>query len=168
MDDESWTGGILVTDRHGLPVDFRYVEPIKPTRLQKLIYGGALKRYLLMDAIAGTLLKAANSKAEWIFTSDQDLLELEGPASGRFVVIENGTHEPFSERGEWRMSGIGKIAIQVASAGQPVRLTFNSTDENETSSIAEDLSAMSMEFDFTEPLKRVREALTEICRNGQD
>ena len=168
IDDESWTGGLLVTDRRGLPVDFRYVEPIKPTRIQKLIYGGALKRYLLMDAIAGTLLKASGSKADWIFTGENELLELETPSSGRFVVIEPGGREPFDSRGEWHLTGVGKIALQVGASGQPVHLTFNSADEKETEKIADELAELSREFDFTEPLRRVREALTEICRNGHE
>ncbi|HDS30020.1 MAG TPA: hypothetical protein ENN67_03155, partial [Firmicutes bacterium] len=52
VDPDNWTGGLLVTDERGLPLDFRYVEPIKPSKLQKLIYGDSLTRYLKLDAIA--------------------------------------------------------------------------------------------------------------------
>jgi len=167
VDDDSWTGGLLITDRHGLPVDFRYVEPIKPTRLQKLIYGGALKRYLVLDAIAGTLLKAASSKVDWVFTADQVLLELEGPANGRFVIISNGAHQPLSAMGEFLVEEVGKILLQVTAKGQPTTLVFNAANETETEKIAAELASLASELDFTEPLERVGEALTEICQTAR-
>ncbi len=168
VSDETWTGGLLVTDSHGLPLDFRYIEPIRPSRLQKLIYGSALKRYLLLDAIAGTLLKAANPNVEWVFTSDPILLELDGQVHGRFVAIGNGEKKPLSEVGEWRADAIGRITLQVTSTGTPVTLSFNSETDEQTEQIAGELAELARELDFAEPLLRVGEALKEICQNGTD
>ena len=168
VSEESWSGGLLVTDRRGLPLDFRYVEPIHPSRLQKLIYGSALKRYLLLDAIAATLLKAANPNAEWIFTSDPMLLELNGEISGRFVAIGNGEKKPLNGVGEWRAEGAGNIILQIRPTGPPVQLVFEASSEKETEKIAQELSELSHDMDFAEPLDRVGEALIEICRNGRD
>jgi len=168
VSEESWTGGLLVTDRRGFPLDFRYIEPIKPTRLQKLIYGSALKRYLLLDAIAGTLLKAAKPNAEWIFTCDPILLELDDEIHGRFVAITDGEKKPLAAVGEFRVDGVGKIALQTTPSGPPVRLTFHSAGEEETERIARELALLTEELDFAEPLNRVKEALVEICRDGRD
>lgn len=168
MNDESWTGGLLVTDQRGLPVDFRYVEPIRPTRLQRVIYGGALKRYLLLDAIAGTLLKAANTKAGWVFTSDQLLLELEGSIPARFVALGCDGDGPTMALAEWRKEGVGKVAIQVTPGAPAVTLTFNSRDDADTETVAAELASLAEKLDFTEPLNRVGEALMEICHNGTD
>ena len=168
VDDESWTGGLMVTDQRGLPLDFRYIEPIKPTKLQKLIYGGALKRYLLLDAIAGTLLKAVKSKTDWVFTSDPLLLELEGDIPGRFIIVGNGEREPLSAAGEWEKEDIGKIVFQVSPSGSPVQLIFNSQDDADTEKVADELVSLAGQLDFTEPLNRIGEALKEICQNGAD
>jgi hypothetical protein len=168
VSEESWSGGLLVTDRRGLPLDFRYIEPIHPNRLQKLIYGSALKRYLLLDAIAATLLKAANPNAEWIFTSDPMLLEMNGQTNGQFVAISNGENKPLNGVGEWRAEGPGKIILQVRPTGPPARLLFEASSDEETEKIAQELSHLSLEMDFAEPLDRVGEALIEICRNGRD
>ena len=40
-------GGLLLTDESGIPLDFRYVEPITPTKLQAVLYGKALESHLL-------------------------------------------------------------------------------------------------------------------------
>lgn len=168
VSEESWSGGLLVTDRRGLPLDFRYVEPIHPSRLQKLIYGSALKRYLLLDAIAGTLLKAANPNAEWVFTRDPILLELNGQIPGRFVAIGNGEKKPLNGVGEWRAEGNGKIVLQTRATGPPVQLEFESEGEEDTEKIATELGELAKDMDFAEPLDRVGEALNEICRNGRE
>lgn len=163
IDELSWAGGLLVTDDHGLPIDFRYVEPIRPTRIQKLIYGDSLKRYLLLDAIAGTLLKAANPRADWLFTPNMLLLDMETRVSGRLVVIGNGEKEPFNETGAWKIERPGEIALQVAQTGPPVRLTFKARNEEETETVARELCRLTDQLDFTEPLRRVESALKEIC-----
>jgi hypothetical protein len=168
VDERSWAGGLLVTDERGLPVDFRYVEPIKPTRLQKLIYGDSLRRYLVLDAIAGTLLKAANLKADWIFTSDPILLDLDSRSAGKLVAVGNGEKQSLSDVGEWRMDKPGEIVLQVTQVGPPYKLTFQAKDRAETEEAAKDLAWLAGQLDFTEPLKRVSAALKEICDGGAE
>jgi hypothetical protein len=163
IDDRAWAGGLLVTDEKGLPIDFRYVEPIRPTRLQKLIYGDALKRCLLLDTIAGTLIKAANPKAEWLFAGDLLLLDLDEKVSGKVIAVGNGEKEPMSEVGKWTSDKVGEVSMQVSQTGPPVRLNFLARDAAETESIANDLGWLAGQFDFTEPLKRVEAALKDIC-----
>ncbi len=168
VESSTWAGGLLITDERGLPVDFRYVEPIRPSKLQKLIYGEALKRYLILEAIAGTLIKAAKPEADWVFTSDPLLLEIDSQVQGRFVVIENGQGTSLSGVGEWQVDGPGKLAMQVAPEGPAVNLTFHADGEEATEEIAKDLAWLAERLDFTEPLARVQVALKEICRGGAD
>ena len=166
IDEKSWAGGLLVTDEHGLPVDFRYVEPIKPSKLQKLIYGDALRRCLVLDAIAGTLLKAANPRVAWMFAADPLMLDLDGRVGGPIVAIGNGEKDPLSEVGAWRLNKIGEIAMQVSQTGPPARLTFLAKDEHETKEKASELSRLAVLLNFIEPLDRVGAALKEICGDG--
>ena len=53
----SYLGGLLLTDTSGIPLDFRYTEPITPTKLQTVLYGRALEPYLKGEIIQKTLLK---------------------------------------------------------------------------------------------------------------
>lgn len=164
IDEESWSGGLLVTDEKGLPLDFRYVEPIRPTKIQKLIYGGALQRYLIIEAIGSTLLKDSISKAKWIFTSEQLLLELEKGNGVRFIALNKGDAEPLMTVGEWHVEEPGTVSIQLAPSGPPYVLKFNADDDDTTEKIASEISSIAKELDFSEPLGRVGQALEEICR----
>src|SRR5436305_14763739 len=39
-----YLGGVLVADEYGLPVEFRHTLPVRPTKLQRALYGSALDR----------------------------------------------------------------------------------------------------------------------------
>jgi len=49
--DETYVGGILISDYYGIPVEFKYTEPIKPTNLQKILYGKSIEKYLTVDVL---------------------------------------------------------------------------------------------------------------------
>ena len=51
-----YLGGVLVADEYGLPVEFRHTLPVRPTKLQRALYGAALDRYLRSVVIAQRLV----------------------------------------------------------------------------------------------------------------
>ena len=63
-DGGTYVGGLMVTDASGLPVDFRYTDPVTPTRLQRALYGAVLDRYLRSEVVLRTLLDALERAAE--------------------------------------------------------------------------------------------------------
>jgi hypothetical protein len=46
LDPAGYLGGLLVVDDFGLPVEFRHSVALRPTKLQRTLYGDALDRYL--------------------------------------------------------------------------------------------------------------------------
>jgi hypothetical protein len=71
----AYVGGLMVTDASGLPVDFRYTDPITPTRLQRALYGGVLDRYLRSEVVLRTLLDALETAPTLLVVDDPDLLD---------------------------------------------------------------------------------------------
>ena len=60
-------GASLVVDLRGIPVDFRYTDPIRPTKLERILYGSALDVYLREELILQSLLGAVETKPQvWI------------------------------------------------------------------------------------------------------
>lgn len=163
VDHDSWTGGLLITDERGLPLDFRYVEPVKPGKLQKIIYGDALQRYLVLDTIGSSLIRAANLQVDWVFTSDPVMLELQNEIKGRCIAISNGETRSIGDPGTWQVRGNGDLIFQASKRGPAIRLSFTVENESGTEEIANDLSWLAERFDFTEPLIRLESALKEIC-----
>ncbi|MBQ9581383.1 MAG: hypothetical protein IJR21_03350, partial [Synergistaceae bacterium] len=60
-------GASLVVDFRGVPMDFRYTDPIRPTKLERILYGNALDVYLREELILQSLLNAVEARPSlWI------------------------------------------------------------------------------------------------------
>ena len=44
--DDRHMGAILITNQIGVPLEFKYTEPVAATRLHKILYGSVLEKYL--------------------------------------------------------------------------------------------------------------------------
>ena len=42
--EDVFMGGAMVTDASGLPLEFRYTEPVRATKLQRILYGDVLRK----------------------------------------------------------------------------------------------------------------------------
>ena len=58
----SYRGAILVTDDWGKPLEFRCTAPVKPTAVQRTLYGSTLTPHLLVALIAKPLMDALNEE----------------------------------------------------------------------------------------------------------
>jgi len=58
----SYRGAILVTDDWGKPLEFRFTAPVKPTAVQRTLYGSMLTPHLLVALIAEPLMEALNEE----------------------------------------------------------------------------------------------------------
>lgn len=69
----SFLGGLLLTDESGIPLDFRYTEPITPTKLQSVLYGKALESHLREEVIQKALLKELKGSPDLFILPASDL-----------------------------------------------------------------------------------------------
>ncbi|HNX97400.1 MAG TPA: hypothetical protein PKK12_06945, partial [Candidatus Aminicenantes bacterium] len=54
--DDQFIGGVMITDSTGIPLEFKYTEPIRPTRIHQIIFGRVLERYIHEEVIKKNLL----------------------------------------------------------------------------------------------------------------
>src|SRR5680860_334114 len=122
-DDGTYVGGLMVTDPGGLPVDFRYTDPITPTRLQRALYGAALDRYLRTEVVLRTLLEALDAPPTILLVEDPDLLD--EPVEGCPVaLVAHSGLEPLGEVGATSAQGGGSFLLQASEGAHPVRVTL--------------------------------------------
>src|SRR5690606_20751837 len=60
-------GAVLVTDARTRPLEFLCASPIRPTKMQALLYGGTLWEHAVVDVIAHKLLGSLSRKLDAIF-----------------------------------------------------------------------------------------------------
>lgn len=188
-----YIGGAMITDGRGLPVEFRYTDPIQPTKIQQILYGQVLSRYIKREVILETLLKNIESKFKYLLVEDEHLLSY--PSKG-FTMLR------VSETKSAPLGGVGKlqeispteILLQASKDGSPLRIyleeststatptppTTSPSTPNEPASSAtttsssgssasprgsfDALIAAGHHMDVYEPMKRIEKALEIICQ----
>ncbi|WP_217921551.1 hypothetical protein [Miltoncostaea oceani] len=164
-DDGTYVGGLMVTDASGLPVDFRYTDPITPTRLQRALYGGVLDRYLRTEVVLRTLIEALDAPPSLLVVDDPDLLD-EPIALCPVALVARSGVDPLGAAGARSAQGSGSFLLQAAEGGHPLRVTLPEGSPDEAA-VAEALVALGRRMDPLEPAERVRDALAVIVA-GED
>lgn len=109
-DGESMRGGCLVTDELTRPLEFRVSGAIRPTGLQKVLYGDTLHEYICTDLVGMPMLETLENKPELVLVRDAEFLKLRsrvditvlwvrGTVDGQFVLQAFPGHEQEAEAG---------------------------------------------------------------------
>ncbi|HWH14059.1 MAG TPA: hypothetical protein VNT51_04885 [Miltoncostaeaceae bacterium] len=158
-DDGGYVGGLMVTDGEGLPRDFRYTDPITPTRLQRVLYGGALDRHLRADVVAGTLLAALEERPTVLLVEDETLLAVD--AACPVALVDLSRAPALGPVGTVRPEADGRRLVQVEEGSHPLRVT--PADPARADETVAALVALGEAMDPLEPAERVRAALGLIA-----
>ena len=63
----SYVGALLVTDNYGLPLEFKCTHSVKPTAIQKSLYGDKLKPYIAVTLCGIPLLNSISNRPNLLF-----------------------------------------------------------------------------------------------------
>ena len=113
----------MVTDASGLPVDFRYTDPVTPTRLQRALYGNVLDRYLRAEVVLRTLLDALDAPPSLLLVDDPDLLDepIDGLPRRADRAVEGRPDRP---GGRAQRRGDGDVPAPGGRVRPPVRVSL--------------------------------------------
>jgi hypothetical protein len=162
----SYLGGLLVTDTSGIPLDFRYTEPITPTKLQTVLYGKALESHLKEEVIQKTLIKEMKGVPDLFFVPVADLV---GGWTGelRFPVLSTQKTQdpPLARLGETLRVSSREVLVQVSEGAAPLRVIFASGMDMASQELALGrIQEAGYHMDLVEPLERVYAALQALLR----
>lgn len=166
-DGTTYLGALMVTDHTGLPVDFRYTDPIAPTRLQRALYGGVLDRHLRTEVVAGTLLRALPQPPTLLVVDDRQFLD-EPVAACPVVLLAPSAAGPLGPVGATHSQGGGSFLLQVTERENPVRVSVGETAGADHDTTARTLLRLGATMDLLEPVERVRDALDLIAAGDVD
>lgn len=153
--EQGYVGGLLITNRHGRPLEFQCTAPLKPNRTQEILYGSTLGPYVMGEVIARTLVEKVGVKPHLILTERTEVLELRNHVSMPIGCLEADQAEPADPV---QSSGfkIGRQWFRVHAG--------HSTDRGELES---QTTQVPKDADMREPFERVREALLETIKSSK-
>ncbi len=145
----AFLGALMVTDYRTRPLHFSFVSPIRPTRMQRLLYGHTLDEHVKIDVIIQRLCKELSCRPNVVFVDAPDL-----------VAARRATGLPTAF-----------LAKQPQNEVEPGKLTtlrydtgHNSTDQEVVGRI---LATLENVVDLVDPFTRMREALKEAIKSPQ-
>ena len=75
-DGKAYRGAILVTDESSKPLEFRCTAPVRPTNLQRTLYGKSLLPHILTELIAVPLIASMREKPQLILITDDAFFDV--------------------------------------------------------------------------------------------
>jgi len=155
-------GASLVVDFRGIPMRFYYTDPIKPSRLERILYGNALEVYLREELILESLLNAVDAKPSlWICRDPELLSPLKALTKGKVLHMSSSRRSPLDATGSVESSNEPwTYMVQADSVSAPLRVVFpENTKEDEVKQIAATLVDAAKTMELLEPFGRIQKAL---------
>ncbi|MDB5099297.1 MAG: hypothetical protein JWM80_3718 [Cyanobacteria bacterium RYN_339] len=158
----AFAGGVMVVDGRGLPLDFRYTEPVQPSKVQQVLYGKSLDRHVRQDVIFKQLAAKIDPRPALVLVDDEILLGLAAAASVALVVETRLT--PLREVALVQTVTDQEVLLQAGETGSPLRVKIAKAEPGGAEKAAEALlEAARQGLDLTEPFNRIRGALEVLC-----
>lgn len=155
-------GGVLITDRLGIPVEFRHTETVSPSKVQKVLYGQALEKFLKCETLARCLLKDIEKKPSLLVVPDADYYPLTKLFNFPFVQLGKANREPMQQHGDFAEVSETEIHVQVLSMRHPLRIRVDRKNAPTLPAVKGIVLDVGRTMDLLEPLTRVQSALAEL------
>ena len=147
-----WTGGLLVLNRGGRPLEFQCTLPVRPSRAHTILFGPSLRDHLIAEVITPTLLKRVRTKISMIAVDQPETLRL-GESSDTPVVLVADAAEADEGPIDPDML-VGWPSLQLS--GATIRCTAEDHD-----TVASLIPSFTDLPDGAEPFDRIRGAIAE-------
>jgi len=74
--NDGYIGSLLITDFQGIPQEFRCTHPIKPTAVQKVLYGDSLEPFIGVNLCGSSLLKSTQTVPSILIVDKNYLIDI--------------------------------------------------------------------------------------------
>lgn len=161
-DNKGYLGAMLVTNDLGKPEEFRVTYPIKPTTLQRQLYGDSLMVHIGVSLCGLPLQKALKTKPEIFIVTDRRFLSLADEIQTPVVQIER-VGEAFAVGTGDDTSPLRKKIHSKTGRFQPLSvLVPTSFDEARLQTSLNILEKHFQTIDLVEPFERIKGALQAL------
>ena len=160
-ENKKFVGGIMVADERGIPVEFKYTEPVEPTKIQEVLYGDVLEKYLREEVIMANLVGKLENKPELYIVNDAKNIYLQEIVKEDVAVIRKTQVSPMKELKSYKFIKDNEAVVQIKEGENPVVVMVQKENKDE---IVKKIADIGQNTDLIEPLNRVEEALELICR----
>ena len=178
--DVGFTGGYLVLNAAGRPLEFHCTTPLRPNRSQEILYGPTLRSYVVGEQIGQALVAKSALQPLFVCTDILDGLSLNELVSFPVLLvddadssqIERETGSPTRIDSAHRPSGVPMSNSSVAGPHVKKRignreLVIQGGQVSSWEQASKVFSPFADSLDLLEPFNRIREAIDEIQKSSK-
>ncbi len=161
---ETYRGAILVTDEWSKPIEFRCTAPIRPTQLQRTLYGKSLLPHVLTELIALPLISSVREKAQFYVIADDAYFDVRQKVSVPVIRVArlNGAKSKQEDQPKSRLQTLQSASGKFAQVEIEAHWKF----EGDLDSCGDRLRDLFARWDLVEPFQRLAEGLQYVHDEG--
>ena len=146
-----------------MPLEFKCTHAIRPTAIQKALYGENLRSYIAINLCGLPLLNSIQNKPDLIITNQSFILGIRSSINTPTIYIRRaGEAINISSEGGDRY----KERIENEKGNfQPVILNFHSDFHSENTQLKKIVNELFAIFDIIEPFDRMKKSVDILGRN---
>jgi len=157
----NYIGAVLVTDFSGVPVEFRCTHPVKPTEIQRQLYGSTLPRYVGVELCGKPLLNSIQKKPTLVFVNQELLLgvreKFNAPvlfvrAAGEVLTVEDASTQAKEMR--FDAASFASISVKTQCPG-------------DLEEARQHIESLIRNLDPTEPFERIAKAVEALTKENR-
>lgn len=157
-----WTGGLLILNGSGRPLEFQCTLPVRPSRAHEILYGPTLRSHIIGEVIGPLLLQKCRSPVSMLCCDQPESLTLENSIKSPVALIKEAAEDEEGPITPESLTGFNCVDIAGCEFYVPIERL------EATEKLAEEFAELP---DAVEPFERIREAIKEahsqIARQSQ-
>lgn len=163
QDQEGYIGAILVIDNHGIPKEFRCTHPIRPTVVQKALYGNNLESQISFELCGKPLIGELTSDPVACLVDSTRMLGLREAVALPVIHVQRlGEVLDVSAESEGGAGGRTERLDSGAIDFQPLAVNCYAGFETDFEDTLPVLREIFQYVDLMEPFERVATAVTVL------
>ena len=160
-------GALLVTDVVGKPEEFRVTYPVKPTGLQRQLYGAALWAHVGVELCGAPLFKSLKARPELLVVSHAEFVALDRVSAATNVLFLDKAGETLRVAGASERAGLEKVN-SASSRFEPLRVQYPNTYSVErVRTIYQQVVDLYSAIDLLEPFQRIDVAVKMLRESDE-
>ena len=168
LSHDGYLGAILITDLHGIPQEFRCTHPIKPTTIQRPLYGNTLQPYIGVKLCGIPLIESIQNKPYLVVIREEFLLDMRMASPYPVILIRRAGEVIDIETSDSPETTLKRERIDCSTGRfQPIVFSAHSDFDDDVQFTRETLEEIFAYFDPLEPFERMSKAIEVLGKQDK-
>jgi hypothetical protein len=167
--EEQWLlGALLITDDLGKPEEFRVTYPVRPSQIQRQLYGESLIPHVAIDLCGKPLLQALRKQPDLMVITSKSALPLADYVKGHLILVESAGETLVLQGHDAKEQFRDQKIHSPSGRFQPINLAFPPQYLEADRRDAAAKAAKAFEgVDLLEPFKRIEIAISTLASQDE-